>query len=757
VEGDPKKRSDANHIPGKEVVGRQIDPEKSGDASARLPQDPLNLLSVSYLGDTTPSTGPSRLLANLDKRPFIELNDIFPQLVKRAMKKAARAAEGNEQDKKAEDKKEKPYLVSTEASDREVDVLRGALPVTAELKQRLVEVLSDIQKHHRETWKKVKELINSEGRNPRDAVLKAAKESRFVGIGEVHTKDLVNPHREFAADIMKDLADQGVTDLAVELPRILQPVFDQPLKDGELTIPDKLMGPDGKEDTSREALGALTLLSRIKARSPELIKMWTEARRAGIEVRCVDNNGPALLLAAPNNPMLPKLMSQRESDIYANMKADLDRTREEGKPPRKMVAWLGDMHVADGRGSAKQKSAVELLKEDLKKKGEIVTTFASELGDSRASEGMSLYPLTEQLDRPVAVPTHDANGRGNVLSPVGFFREPIASHPYTLGAFDQVIIYPKQKVEVVVEFPEFRINPRQKAQAAEAQRADQQVIDSMATRKLDKHVRPDKYLPETKTKEEEERLRPPVDIAMYKREINGGAPPGDVLAEAMAGNRVLGLAYGPYSELGPEADFALRVMRQLKESGATHLAAPFDQEVLDQFNKTGKVDLSKLPGMYVNRFAATYLQAALLNNIQLVASHGTSGFRVTPRESSKAVLDILKDKDARVVLIGLGDVLANVPDRLGNQSVTQLLREANDPSNPNTKVTMATVGVYDAHRYGFDPPRPVTALLGDLKQPVAVHTNRAPHFGRIASGLDAFRPDISLAVWDIVVLRPLAK
>jgi len=280
---------------------------------------------------------------------------------------------------------------------------------------------------------------------------------------------------------------------------------------------------------------------------------------------------------------------------------------------------------------------------------------------------------------------------------------------------------------------------------------DQKIIDGMATRKLDKQERPEKYLPET-ANQTEKGLVKDVNIKQVKKEINDkGGPPEDILAEAMRGNRVLGIPAFPAGGMQDQADFALRTMAKLKEAGATHLAVPFSQEVLDEFNRTGKVDLSKLPKAYINDVTGAYMQAALFNNIKLVASDGDKNAEM----ESKAVLNVLKDKNAKVVLISETERLANAVDRDGAKSVTQLLRKEKDPASPDKALSVATVSMHVAGNGAVDP---FAYLFEDLKQSTAVVTGKTPTLAGVKAGMEfRYEKPQNLGSWDITVLLPRVK
>ena len=111
------------------------------------------------------------------------------------------------------------------------------------------------------------------------------------------------------------------------------------------------------------------------------------------------------------------------------------------------MVWLGGFHLEVGKYRSPTTMAVtlpvgEMLKEELKKTNEKMTTFFTQFANSGQDDSMSLLPLTAQISKLVAVPTHQKDGKTNLLGKVSRLpNDPDGRH---LEDFDQVIIYPKK-------------------------------------------------------------------------------------------------------------------------------------------------------------------------------------------------------------------------------------------------------------------------------------------------------------------------
>jgi hypothetical protein len=290
-------------------------------------------------------------------------------------------------------------------------------------------------------YMQLKEFINQNGRDPTAAVVDAIKKTNVVGLGELHEDAPPNPPRDWAAAHMRDFARAGTTDLFVELPKVLQPVFDKfnnDPKKGPFQIPDKIIGPDGKPIDTPVAKGALELLRDF---DPDFFKMWAAAREAGIKVHAVDNdaNGWLYYSKDPNNPEAKRLTALRKQDMAANMLSILGQPTKPGEPPHKGIAWMGNVDIADGPGYQGTPS-LKIMKDALAKKGEKVASFFTQNAESNGDAQWSVFPLAATVNRPVAAPTHGADGKPNVLGRM----TTLGGHaiPYNYDNWDQIILFP---------------------------------------------------------------------------------------------------------------------------------------------------------------------------------------------------------------------------------------------------------------------------------------------------------------------------
>jgi hypothetical protein len=298
-----------------------------------------------------------------------------------------------------------------------------------------------------EAWKHVKEFVNQAGRDPTSAVVDAIKKDKMVGLGELHANGVPSPSREWATAHMKDFARAGATDLFVEMPKLLQPVFDKfnnDPKKGPFQIPDKLVGPDGKPDNRPQADGALKMLREFQESDPELFRMWSAARAAGMKVEPVDNDANGWLFHNPESAEAKRLTPLRNRDMAANMLSELNRPSKPGEPPRKGIAWMGNMDVADGPGNVEGRPALQIMKAELAKTGQRTESFFTQTATNEFDQQWSVFPLA-LTTRPFAAPTHDSTGKPSILGRMGILSEHHIDPPYNYDNWDQVIVFPARQ------------------------------------------------------------------------------------------------------------------------------------------------------------------------------------------------------------------------------------------------------------------------------------------------------------------------
>jgi hypothetical protein len=387
--------NDANALPGKT---KNIEPAKFDDVYRQLSGPPL--VRIAYNGEGGEQT------TGAPPKRRTELAQNTPQ--------------GTDQHK---------YFSTTEPDPDEVRFAGHGL---------------DAFKDKAQGYKQVKEFINQNGRDPSAAVVDAIKNTNMVGLGELHEDTPPNPPRNWAAAHMRDFARAGTTDLFVEMPKVLQPVIDKfnnDPKKGPFQIPDKIIGPDGKPIDTPVAKGALEMLREFQQSDPDFFKMWAAAREAGIKVHAVDNDANGLLYfnRNPDDPDVKRLTAQRKQDMAANMLGILDQPTKPGEPPRKGIAWMGNVDIADGPGYQGTPS-LKIVKDALAKKGERTASFFTQNAESNGDAQWSIFPLAATVNRPVAAPTHEPDGKPNLLGRMTTLRG--YALPYNYDNWDQIILFP---------------------------------------------------------------------------------------------------------------------------------------------------------------------------------------------------------------------------------------------------------------------------------------------------------------------------
>jgi hypothetical protein len=342
-------------------------------------------------------------------------------------------------------------LGNSDIPPAELDFVRDAVPGKTDAEKA-------------ENWKAVKALFAA-GQTPSSALLEAADKSQLLGVGDQHaqTGEPSGQVVELLKANMKKLAERGYTDMFVEYPQVLQPVFDafnNDPKHGDLIVPASIPGQDGKPLTTPEAIGGLRFLSQMKADLPQIIQLWRAARDAGIHIHAVDNNLNALSRGSTaagsegleeQRKQFAALDEARDRDMKANMQAVLNEPTENGAP-RKGIAFLGALHVAKQRPGGMGPSAIEMLTPELNKANGAVTSFFGEDGSISGANLSSLYPLVQQVDGPIAVSTHGPNGEPKALTDVAMLRisdeknleGQSISLRIPLGNFDRVLLFPDE-------------------------------------------------------------------------------------------------------------------------------------------------------------------------------------------------------------------------------------------------------------------------------------------------------------------------
>lgn len=108
------------------------------------------------------------------------------------------------------------------------------------------------------------------------------------------------------------------------------------------------------------------------------------------------------------------------------------------------AAWKEVKEYINKNGTAQKKSAGELVKEQLAKRNQSTSIFASQIGNGEVAMHGALYPLTFSLSRPVAIATHEKDGKPNIIGETNFARFEDELHA-PMKRFDYILIFPKSR------------------------------------------------------------------------------------------------------------------------------------------------------------------------------------------------------------------------------------------------------------------------------------------------------------------------
>lgn len=322
-------------------------------------------------------------------------------------------------------KGDKPFLSAVNKPTEEEKQSMIVIKPSAELNQKLVHVLDEIDKEQNEKWLAIKHVVNDQGTSPDYAILNAVRNDRIVVIGEQHTFLGTNPARLDLARMIPVLKENGATHLAVELPASMQIVFDEFEKFPGIpmaAVLDILRSSKMISQQDNDVLMKMVFLC------PDLELMWNIARNNGLKLVCVDEN----------NMEADGLARER---YLANSVMNIVRQNEKNK----VIFCTGNLHAIDTKGKApkEDRRAAELLRQGLQP-GETMTTFVSVLGGIEA-EKLTLYPLAKSLSRPVAIPTRDENGEPNAVADVNMLKIGVKGMYTELGYYDQILLYPPMR------------------------------------------------------------------------------------------------------------------------------------------------------------------------------------------------------------------------------------------------------------------------------------------------------------------------
>jgi hypothetical protein len=229
----------------------------------------------------------------------------------------------------------------------------------------------------------IKEQLGRAAQDPEQAILGAVKNNRVLAFGDIHGP--LGPHMALLAAEMPRLKQNGITDLAVEIPQAFQSHVDQ------WTAAD--------QDFLRD---------RLKDKS-SLINVIEAAKKAGIKVDCVDE------MYAGDGEKL----ASRDRTMAKNIGGILN------DPSAKVAFFAGAEHLQNGyRQDSFGPSTVDWLRQ----KQISVASFLQQLPSSEDS----LMPIARDLRKPVSVSKADVSTIAGLKNSAGT----------TYDKWDNVIFYP---------------------------------------------------------------------------------------------------------------------------------------------------------------------------------------------------------------------------------------------------------------------------------------------------------------------------
>jgi hypothetical protein len=348
-------------------------------------------------------------------------------------------------------KQKPPFINGTSLDDQYRDVATAIntrdFGPDSPLSQRAVD------QDRKDTWKKIRPLFNSQGMEPTDAITQSFKNNILVGIGEQHTKsrspDAV-ANLQYGIDHMKDYANAGATDMFIEVPKSAQQILDKYNNDpvrGDLQIPTDPRDLVGIDPVV--AQGTIDLFNALKAEQPKYFELWKAAHDNHIALHAIDNDSTPLTFSNPSDPLIPKLINERDSYMAKQIETVIKSPLPSGKwGSRKGLVWLGVSHLPDTHGKANVASTFEILRQDLGS-GK-VASYLTQVGAGRNSAAETMFTVSRYLQRPVAVMTHDKSGAANVLGKINVFVNPTKGYNYTLDNWSGVIVFPTHPGDLVI-------------------------------------------------------------------------------------------------------------------------------------------------------------------------------------------------------------------------------------------------------------------------------------------------------------------
>lgn len=321
--------------------------------------------------------------------------------------------------------KKQYIVVATKPTDEEQQYMMAIKP-SKDLSSKLDEVLDEIKKQQSDKWNEIKNVLNTQGSDPKDAIQGAVIRNRVVLIGEQHTLLGSNPARLDLAGMVTELRGSGLTHLAVELPSSMQNVFDEFHRRPGENMTQVLQE---MKDSKKLSQDDFEMLNKMVTLCPDLAYLWAKSRDWGVKIVCVDAPSQSTTGLAREQYMTKSVM-----DIVKQ------------NPNNKVLFVAGNLHAIDTKGTAPkgERRAAELIRGQLAVQGETMSTFVSILG-GQEGDMLSLHPLAKSLLRPVSVPTTDDSGKGNAVADLNLLKIGLSGMHTELANFDNILLYPPSR------------------------------------------------------------------------------------------------------------------------------------------------------------------------------------------------------------------------------------------------------------------------------------------------------------------------
>lgn len=574
--------------------------------------------------------------------------------------------------------------------------------------QQLEQLIMEIQEKQLD---QAEPYIRENGESPTEALVSSVEENTVTFVGETHTIGTANPHRDLFAGSLEGMPEG--TQLGIELPSVLQPVFDQFNQSepgSEFEIPETLEGEFAEE--------SLELLRSVVQHNPDMVNIWMAARDNGIPITAIDN---ASAVMPDGTPGKAEANASRDEHMKEKIKEMVA-----GDSDAHVIAYLGSLHGARSTDpDSEPQSAAELLTadEDFQGMGGSIESFHPQIAEG-AGIGLALHPLTSRFDEPISVETRDDNENPNPVGELPLFRSPSdnAVHGYGLDSFDNVIVYPPAEPEQDVDK---QLYDERKAVIEERAKEIQEMKDRPKDKPDESN---DSFFGDNSTGRVSDETREEID--------SQGKPVAQSLEEAMETERVVGLdvEQGDWQQ---HLDFASEAFDALAEGGATHAAfelPPDLQPLLDEFKDSGIVDRTKLPPTAIGDYQAAMIQAAINSGLEPVAIGETSLLDNSQSgEQLQRVNQLLQNSDNKVVLVADARSLSDSADSQNRPSLVQRLEQSGTNVETFNVVT------------GSDLSQG-SAVSDEIIHPVSISTDQAP----AVSEFDEFFGG-SFSDWDNII------